>query len=148
MARRWTVRSSCRIDGSRRVSTYHATIAAKPELMSHWYSCICPTPLHLAFNEKTPQGVALRRRIARVTPADMLGGVEAGVTWPHAGLGLVCAQDNRQRGAVVLLSYQLVPTNIMCGAFRFKGAEYPKWVGRFRDAHFARMRRWPRKSRV
>src|SRR5690606_26276080 len=45
MARRLTVRSSCRMDGSRRVSTYHATMAAKPELMSHWYSCMCPTPL-------------------------------------------------------------------------------------------------------
>src|SRR5690606_4322611 len=45
MARRLTVRSSCRIDGSSRVSTYHATMAANPELMSHWYSCMCPPPL-------------------------------------------------------------------------------------------------------
>jgi len=33
----------------------------------------------LAFNEKTPQVFALRRRTARVTPADVLGGAEAGV---------------------------------------------------------------------
>src|SRR5690606_30487913 len=31
----YTVRSSCRIDGSRRVSTYHATRAAKPVLTIH-----------------------------------------------------------------------------------------------------------------
>src|SRR5690606_39807693 len=33
------------MDGSSRVSTYHATMAAKPELMSHWYCSIVPTPL-------------------------------------------------------------------------------------------------------
>src|SRR5690606_10513780 len=89
MARRLTVRSSCRIDGSRRVSTYQATIAAKPELMSHWYSCICPTPLHLAFNEKTPQDNALRRRIARVTRASgAWRGIAHGVPRPRDGAGV------------------------------------------------------------
>src|SRR5690606_11996540 len=45
MARRLTVRSSCLMAGSSRVRMYHATAAAKPVLMSHWYCSIVPTPL-------------------------------------------------------------------------------------------------------
>src|SRR5690606_3784800 len=86
------------MDGSSRVSTYHATMAAKPELMSHWYCSIVPTLLCV--------GVFGREKGGRCRPpsnracypcVECLAWHRARGALAHLGLGLGIFRAARRR---------------------------------------------------